>query len=55
MISNSLGQGKWVPCKHMYYVLQHVMFCGEFEIFIYFQTWNCDDVYCLLIRDVTFV
>jgi hypothetical protein len=28
MISNSLGQqGKWVPCKHMYYVLWHVMFC----------------------------
>jgi hypothetical protein len=39
MISSSLGkQGKWVLCKHMYYVLQHVMFCGEFEIFIHFLT-----------------
>jgi hypothetical protein len=28
-MSNLLGWwGKWVPCKHMYYVLQHVMFCG---------------------------
>jgi hypothetical protein len=29
MISSSLGTwGKWLPCKHMYYVLQDVMFCG---------------------------
>jgi hypothetical protein len=29
MISSSLGQpGKWVPYKHMYYVLQYVMFFG---------------------------
>ncbi len=35
MVSSSLGkQGKWVPCKHMYYVLQHVMFCAQVEIFI---------------------
>ncbi len=39
MISNSLGQqGKWLPYKHMYYVLQHVMFCGHFESFIHFPT-----------------
>jgi hypothetical protein len=38
MISNYLRQGKWVPCKHMYYFLEHVMFCGEFEIFIHFPT-----------------
>ncbi len=29
MISSSLGKwGKWLPSKHMYYVLQHVIFCG---------------------------
>jgi hypothetical protein len=29
MTSNLLGWwGKWVPYKHMYYVSQHVMFCG---------------------------
>jgi len=56
MISNSLGQqGKWVPCKHMYYVLQHVMFYGQFESFIHFLTWNCDEVCHLLNRNVTLV
>jgi hypothetical protein len=31
MMSSSLGWWKkWVPCKHVYYVLQHVMFCGQF-------------------------
>jgi hypothetical protein len=29
LMSCSLGWwGKWVLCKHMYYILQHVMFCG---------------------------
>jgi hypothetical protein len=29
MIASSLGeQGKWVHYKHIYYILQHVMFCG---------------------------
>ncbi len=29
MIYSSLGQRrKWVPCKHIYYVLHHVIFCG---------------------------
>ncbi len=29
MIASSLGeQGKWVHYKHVYYILQHVMFCG---------------------------
>ncbi len=40
---------KHVPCKQLYYVLQHVMFCGEFEYFIHFPIWNtCDVVQCLL-------
>jgi hypothetical protein len=33
MVLGSLGkQGKWVPCKHMYYVLQHVMFKANLRI-----------------------
>jgi hypothetical protein len=54
MISKSLGQqGMWVPNKHMYYVLQHVTFCGEFENSIHFPTWSYDEVCCLLTHDVT--
>jgi len=56
MISNSLRWwGKWVPYKHMYYVLQHVMFCGQFESFIHFPTWSCDEVRHLLNCNVTLV
>lgn len=25
------GEGKWVHCKHMYYILQHVMYCGKWK------------------------
>ncbi len=56
MISNSSGwPKKWVPCKHMYCVLQHVMFCGQFKSFIHFLTSNCDEVRRLLNRDVILV
>jgi hypothetical protein len=56
MTFNSLSRWrKWVPCKHMYYVLQHVMFCGEFEDFIHFPTWSCDEVLHLLVHHVTFM
>jgi hypothetical protein len=44
-----------VPCKLMYYVLQHAMFCGQFEIFIDFPTWSCDEVCHLLDCNVTLV
>jgi len=47
-------QRKWVPCKHIYYVLQHVMFCGEFEIFIHFPTWSCNEFCCLLFHAIAF-
>jgi hypothetical protein len=55
MISSLLGwaRGKWAPCKHMYCVLYYVMFCGEFEIFIHFPTWSCDEAHCLLTCNVT--
>jgi hypothetical protein len=45
---------KWVPYKHLYYELQDVMFCGEFEIFLHFPTWSCDEVCHLLDRAITF-
>jgi hypothetical protein len=32
MVLGSLGKwGKLVPCKHMYYVLQHVMFVANLK------------------------
>jgi hypothetical protein len=43
-----------VPYKHLYYELQDVMFCGEFEIFIHFPIWSCDEVYHLLDHAITF-
>ncbi len=33
-----------MPYKHQYYVLQHVMFCGEFEDFVHLPNWNACDV-----------
>ncbi len=54
MVASLLGQrGKWVPYKHLYYELQDVMFCGEFEIFIHFPTWSCLEVCHLLDHVIT--
>jgi hypothetical protein len=53
---NSLGQqGMWVLYKQMYYVLQHVTFCGEFENFIHFPTWSYDEVCQLLVHDIIYM
>jgi hypothetical protein len=41
-----------VPCKHIYYVLHHVIFCGKFEIFIHFPTWSDDEVCHLLVHSM---
>jgi len=49
MVASLLGQWrKWVPSKLLIYELQDVMFCGEFEIFIQFPIWSCDEVCHLL-------
>ncbi len=37
-----------MTCKYLYYVLQHMMFCGKFENFIHFPTWSYD-VICRLL------
>jgi hypothetical protein len=56
MIYSSLGwRRKWVPYKHMYYVLHHVIFCVQLENFIHFPTWSYDEIHCLLDCDVNLV
>jgi hypothetical protein len=55
VVASLLGQwGKWVLYKHLYYELQDIMFCGEFEIFIHFPTWSCDEVCHLLDCAISF-
>jgi hypothetical protein len=39
MMTSSLGaHRKWAHCKHLYYILQHVMLCGLMEMFIHHPT-----------------
>jgi hypothetical protein len=55
MVSRSFGKRrKWVPCKQMYYVLQQVMFCGQFEIFIHLLTLSSNEVHGLLAHFLAF-
>ncbi len=42
------GHGVYVQCKHVYHVLQPIMFCGLMEEFVHHCTWNWDEVQCLL-------
>jgi hypothetical protein len=45
MMASSLGgHGKWVHCKHLYYILQNVMYCGQTKDFIHFPTWSWNEV-----------
>jgi hypothetical protein len=49
MMSMSLDErGPWVHCKHMYYILQYVMFCGIRKSFIHYPSWNWNEVHRLL-------
>jgi hypothetical protein len=49
MLVGSLGGcGVYVQCKHMYHVLETIMFCGVIEEFIHHRTWNWDEVQRLL-------
>jgi type III secretory pathway component EscU len=51
----SLGiHGAWVQCKHLYHILQNIMYYGQFEEFIHYPTWNWDEVQRLLARAKTF-
>jgi hypothetical protein len=51
LMTGSLGAcGKWVHCKHLYYILQHVMLCGLMETFIHHLTWSWNEVHKLTTR-----
>ncbi len=48
MMTCSLGiHGKWVHCKHLYYILQQVMLCGLMKTFIHHPTWSWNEVHKL--------
>jgi hypothetical protein len=34
----------YVQCKHVYHILQMIMFYGFMEKFIHHYTWNWDEV-----------
>jgi hypothetical protein len=42
------GREKWVQCKHIYYILQHVMYCKQLEEFMHCPNWNWNEVQCLI-------
>jgi hypothetical protein len=53
IVVSLLGQqGKWMPCKYLYYILQLMMFCGKFENFIHFPTWSYGAICHLLDRNL---
>ncbi len=49
MMASSLGgRGRgWVHCKHLYFIIQNVMYCGQMENFIHFLTWSLNKMQCL--------
>jgi hypothetical protein len=51
MLVGSLGaHGAYAQCKHVYHILQMIMFCGFIEEFIHYYTWSWDEVQRLLER-----
>jgi hypothetical protein len=48
LASSLCGRGVYVQCKHVYHVLQTIMFCGLTEKFIHHYTWSWDEVQHLL-------
>lgn len=45
IMASLLGkQKKWVQCKHMCYILQHVMYCKYMEKFILHSIWNWNKI-----------
>jgi hypothetical protein len=41
-------QGPWVPCKHLYYILQYAMYFGIREPFIHYPFGSYNDIHKLL-------
>ncbi len=55
MLTSFLGShGLYVHCKHVYHVLQMIMFSGLTKKFIHYCTWSWDEVQCLLKCSKTF-
>ncbi len=50
MVGSLGGHGKWVHWKHLYFILQNVMYCGQIEPFIHFMTWSWNEVQHLASR-----
>jgi hypothetical protein len=49
MLAGSLGGcGVYVQCKHVYHILQMIMFYWFMEEFIHHCTWSWDEVQHLL-------
>jgi len=48
------NHGAYVQCKHVYHILQAIMFDGFMEKFIHHCTWNWDEVQCLLLHSKAF-
>jgi hypothetical protein len=45
MMASSLGgRGKWVHYKHLYFILQNLMYYGQTKPFIHFLTWSWIEV-----------
>jgi hypothetical protein len=45
MLAGSLGGlGTYVQCKHVYDILQSIMFYGLMEDFIHYYMWSWDEV-----------
>jgi hypothetical protein len=49
MMALSLNkQGPWVPCKHLYCILQYAMYYNIKEPFIHYPFWSWNEVHRLL-------
>ncbi len=48
------GCETWVQCKHMYHILQNIMYCGQSKKFIHFPIWSWDKIQWLLTCAKTF-
>jgi hypothetical protein len=45
MLASSLGGcGAYVQCKHVYHILQTIMFNGLMEEFLQYYKWSWDEV-----------
>lgn len=47
MASSLCGFEKWVHFKHLYFIIQNVMYYGQMENFIHSLTWSLNEMQCL--------